>query len=225
MKIRPRYFHVSIKEEEKPNPSLRSYAAEWLKSALVTNLKEGTQEKYAEHMRVHWFPALGNTHHRDITRDQIKRVLEQKGPRCSRSLLLFAVSVLRACLNAAIEDNLILINPAARIGKFIGGRRRAPITVFEPKELAHLLDTCQVKFPHIYPTMLLLARTGMRLGEALALQVGDVDLKHQRAWVRRTWGSRRATSGQARITTPKSGKVRQVDLSDQLTQTLQQYLQ
>ena len=44
--------------------------------------------------------------------------------------------------------------------------------------------------PELYPSVLLLARTGLRLGEALALQVGDIDLEARHIQVQRTWGSR-----------------------------------
>lgn len=209
----------------KDNPTLKEYSARWLKMAVVTKLKVGTQEKYEEAMRKHWLLSLSNVRVRELSRDQIKLVLEAKSVRYSMSLLLFVVSVLRACLNTAIEDKLILVNPAERLGKLIGGRPREPITIFEPATLAHLLTTCSLKLPHLYPTVLILARTGMHLGEALTLQVGDLDLPRHRAWVRRTWGSRRAAVGHARINTPKNGKARQVDLSDQLTDVLRGYLQ
>jgi integrase len=41
--------------------------------------------------------------------------------------------------------------------------------------LAVILETARVHSPDFYPVVLLLARTGLRLGEVLALQVGDVD--------------------------------------------------
>jgi len=56
------------------------------------------------------------------------------------------------------------------------------------------------------PFLLLLARTGLRLGEAVALKWGDLDphggfLEVRRAFV------------MGRITTPKNKKARRVDLS------------
>lgn len=60
-----------------------------------------------------------------------------------------------------------------------------------------------------FPFLLLLARTGVRLGEALAIKWGDVDwnggfIHVQREYVR------------GEISAPKSGHDRRVDMSDQL---------
>src|SRR5207245_1784664 len=64
-----------------------------------------------------------------------------------------------------------------------------------------------------YPLFLVLARTGMRLGEALALQWDDVQLAAKEIRVAR------ALSG-GRIETPKSGHGRTVDMSEQLAKVL-----
>ncbi len=64
-----------------------------------------------------------------------------------------------------------------------------------------------------YPLFLLLARTGMRVGEALALQWDDVNFRDHDIRVAR------AVSG-TRIETPRSGHGRTVDMSDQLAKTL-----
>ena len=65
------------------------------------------------------------------------------------------------------------------------------------------------------PFLLLLARTGLRLGAAVALQWGDVNFRGGFLEVRRAWVK-------GRITTPKSGRTRRVDMSAQLKGTLQE---
>jgi integrase len=59
----------------------------------------------------------------------------------------------------------------------------------------------------------LLARTGMRLGEALALQWGDIDFRGRFIEVRRNYV-------RGRVTRPKNGKSRRVDMSQHLTDVL-----
>jgi len=71
--------------------------------------------------------------------------------------------------------------------------------------------------PEHYPLILLLARTGVRIGEALALKREDLDFPQRLLWVRRTWGRRE-------IGTPKTGKARRVDMSQQLERVLQAHL-
>jgi integrase len=137
----------------------------------------------------------------------------------ARSML----GVLRTCLTAAVEEERIMGNPAAQVGKFTG-RSRTEVEIFTPKELVCLLQTTVEEMPEAYPLVLTLARTGLRLGEALTLQVCDFDLDRREVSVRRTWGSRTEGLGERRINTPKSGQPRRVDLSKQLYDVLGSYL-
>lgn len=63
-----------------------------------------------------------------------------------------------------------------------------------------------------------LARTGMRIGEALALEWGDIDFSSGFIDVKRS-------IVRGKISTPKSGKSRRVDMSRQLTWTLRRHRQ
>lgn len=85
------------------------------------------------------------------------------------------------------------------------------------EELTLFLTTVQHEAPAHYPLFLCLARTEMRLSEALTLQWGDIDWHGRFVDVRRNY-----TLG--KITSPKNGKGRRVDLSQQLTEVLRQLL-
>jgi integrase len=207
----------------RPGMTLEAYTKRWLASPAVVRLKVGTREKYEEATRLHWLPDLGQIPLTALTKDHVKVVLADK-THYSKSLLPMAVSVLPTCLNAAIEEKLIAENPAVRLGMSLVVTKKRPISIFTPSEIARLLTTCRVEFPHLYPTTLILARTGMRLGEVLALQVGDIDFAQHRTWVRRIWGSRKAKVGELRINTPKNGKERGVDVSNQRAPVLKRHV-
>jgi integrase len=59
-------------------------------------------------------------------------------------------------------------------------------------------------FPMYYPLFLTALRTGMRIGEVIALQPGDLDFNGRFIDVRRNFAK-------AKLTTPKSGKNRRVE--------------
>jgi integrase len=80
-------------------------------------------------------------------------------------------------------------------------------------ELTTLLETFLKHRPKHYPLALLLARTGMRIGEAVALQWQDIDFKQRIIHVRRA-------KSRTIIDSPKSGKSRDVEMSQQLSETL-----
>ena len=82
------------------------------------------------------------------------------------------------------------------------------------EELARLLAVAKVEAPALYPLYLCAARTGLRQGELLALQWEDINFASRFIEVRRNMA--RGT-----LTTPKSGESRRVDMSQELTDTLQ----
>jgi integrase len=126
-----------------------------------------------------------------------------------------ALFTLCAILNSAVEDGLIASNPAARCGRVVRTDESevAQIEVFRPTELRAVLEVALRDYPALHPFIFMLARTGLRLGEVLALQWADVDFAQRTTLVRRS--SRR---GQTKIT--KNGKARRVDMSCQLCDVL-----
>jgi integrase len=107
--------------------------------------------------------------------------------------------------------------PILRRSRSEEGERREKIAFLTRDELAKLLDACQEHFPAHSPFVLCLARTGMRIGEGVALQWGDIDFNSRFAEVRRAIND-------GKVSTPKSGKSRRVDLSAQLTKVLKAHL-
>ena len=73
----------------------------------------------------------------------------------------------------------------------------------------------QAHYPRHYAFFFCALRTGMRLGELLALEWGDIDFLGGFIEVRRSF-----THG--RYTTPKNGKTRRIDMSPQLAETLKE---
>jgi len=115
------------------------------------------------------------------------------------------------------EAGLQLPNPAATIGRFLRDRsdpalRIDPLTA---EEEARLLGTARHSYPRHFSLLLCALRTGMRLGELLGLQWGDIDFQGRFIEVRRS-----LVEG-GRIELPKKGKIRRVDLSLLLGETLE----
>jgi integrase len=116
-------------------------------------------------------------------------------------------------LNKALDDEVISANPALSLGKnFLKAENlQKGISPLSRDELKLLLDAVQAHFPEHYSLLLVLARTGMRIGEALALRWGDIDFASRFIDVKRSLV-------RGRISTPKNGKGRPVDMSLQLTE-------
>ena len=88
---------------------------------------------------------------------------------------------------------------------------------FTADEVRQALQVAERDFPEWYPFFLTLARTGLRIGECLALRRDDVDAGRRTIWVRRTW-----TRGC--LGTTKGGRSRSVDLTPQLVERLRAWV-
>ena len=192
------------------NVTVREYSKRWLQ--LVGGLKTRTLESYRGRLNLHILPALGSLPLRRLNRSAIKTLLAEK-----REAGLGVDSVrlihcaIRGMLNAAVDEGIILANPAAGLGRSMklsrsSADRRERIRAFDRKQLTRFLVAAEAKNPRLYPLFLLMARTGLRLGETLALRWEDLDLDAKELRVERALGTKGETDS------PKSGHGRTVDL-------------
>ena len=210
-----------------PRLTLGGWVDIWL-TKYVGRKKSGTRAKYAETLRLRWLQRFGRVTLGELTREQITThlaSLEIAGFKY-RTVCL-ALDVLRSCLNAAVEDSHLVANPAARLMKFLtrprGSRAVDARKLFPEPELRTLLLAAERHFPALYPIVLIMARTGLRVGEVLLLQPEDFDFAHRRIFVQRAWG-RKAETVEERFHQPPKGGPDWVDASDQVCAIVQRLL-
>ncbi len=197
--------------DDKPKvPTFQEYAEEWLDTHTLHNCKASTHGLYTSFLKQHLIPALGGMQLDDISRNHVRQFAFVLRERVSQGHTSNILMVLRSILNQALDDGLVTDNPATRIHKYLPKQQqKAEVEAFTRDDLAHLLVTIQSCCPHLYPFFLTLARTGMRVGEAIGLQWLDIDWQNHLIHIQRTIYN-------GRVTTPKSGKSRKVDMSGQL---------
>ncbi|MGA3208198.1 MAG: tyrosine-type recombinase/integrase [Syntrophales bacterium] len=216
------------KEKEK-SPAFKEYADRWISITVPATCKPSTMSSYEEILRVHVLPVFGSLPVSEINRLFIKEFLmkkkkesrtfkvngkERKINGYSGSTLQHIKNAISGILNLAVDDAVINANPAHKLGKILRTKDlRLEVDPLTREELAVLLKTVKVHFPADYPFALTLARTGMRLGEVLGLQWGDIDFNGRFITVRRG-------ISRGKIETPKNDKTRRVDMSRHLSETL-----
>ncbi len=220
---------LGLIEEPAPSEGLsfESYADQYL-TRMESQLKRSTWVDYNGCTRRQLIPALGEKLLAAITRADVKALaasLQAKG--LSTINVRKHLRILSSILSEAVEDELIASNPVRELRKLRHSKlphQRRKVDVVTAKELAHLLETARTHtigrrdktvhpYRRYYPFLLCLARTGLRLGEAIALRWGDVDWHGGFIHVQRSYS-------RGELSTPKSGKDRRVDMSSQLQRVL-----
>jgi integrase len=207
---------VGITEEKPKFPLFKDYADLWLHSYVKGLRRQSTFERYGHCLGRYIYPVLGNKPIDEIRRGEIRDLLlslHNKG--LSRSTVCLIRDVVSGPLSYAVDEELIQANPAIGITKRLQLRRDRHFEI-EPMnrgEVDLFLETCSTHYPEQYPFFLCAFRTGMRLGELLGLRWGDVDWHGRFLRVSRSYKV-------GRISPTKTGRIRRVDMSDQLVECL-----
>ena len=197
--------------------TFEEYANTWITLTVPATCKPSTTGDYKGILKNHVLPVFRKCRVDEINRFMVKKFLMKKmADGFASSTVTHMKNAIAGVLNLAIDDEVLLTNPAHSIGKLF--KRKSPKPKIDPynmDELATLLKTGKLRFPRQYPLTLTMARTGMRLGECLGLQWKDIDFSGRFIIIERSLSK-------GKIETPKSGQSRKVDMSQQLTDTLKE---
>jgi len=170
--------------------TVAEYLGKWLASQKGSNVSAKTYERYEEICDRHLTPALGQYRLQKLQPMQIQSYyteaqktgrLDGKGGLAARTVLHHH-RILRQALQQAVRWRLVSINPADAVKPPRPPRRE--IQTLTEQETAILLDGLSgTKF---YVPSVIAVTAGLRMGEILGLQWGDIDLDKGTLSVRRT---------------------------------------
>ncbi|MDO8120638.1 site-specific integrase [Isoptericola sp. b490] len=167
--------------------TLGDYADRWMGSTLAASArKESTKATYSTLARVHIIGrSIGDTTLDRLKPSDVERfVLDLRDAGKAQATVRQVYTVLRAILDAAVRDGLIARNPAAQVAR--PGVDRHDARYLTRDEVDRLLAAAEGT--RYAPVLELLAFTGMRRGEALALRWDDIDFDARLIRVRGTLG-------------------------------------
>jgi integrase len=205
--------HPQLAHVRKEVPTLRAFAPRFVDGHARANRQKPSGIAAKEMiLRVHLVPALGHKKLDAIKSEHVQRLkrdLEVKAPKTVNNIL----TVLNTLLKKAVEWEVI---------------ERMPCTVkllpvpkgstafYDFGEFERLVEAARVIDPRTLLIVLFGGEAGLRCGEMIALEWGDVDLVNRQVCVRRSdW------NGQ--VTTPKGGRLRHVPLTRRLAAALSEH--
>lgn len=217
--LQARLVEESLGLHTPPSPTVAEYAQEWLAGVELKAERSGkhaTSARYEIIVRKHIVPHWDARRLASLTdRDgrQLLRTWAQSG--MARATADMHYNVLRQLLSAAKDDGYLSHIPLPPLTSVFESKPKAkPVRVVPSAELAELLTVAESKAPEPYAALfLVLARTGMRLGEALALQWDNVNLFAGSLDVV-------ASYGKFGLSTTKTGQHRTIPLSPLTTAVL-----
>ncbi|GEA89050.1 tyrosine-type recombinase/integrase [Cellulomonas cellasea] len=141
---------------------------------LLMRVGDDTRAGYRLRARDHISPHIGQLRVAGVTWQQVTRwvqVLREK--RLSPKTIANVHGLLSAAMNTAVRLGYRRDNPCSAVRLPRAQRGGDEMIVLEPLELDLILDNLT---PHYRPFIITLVGTGMRFGEATALQVSDLAL-------------------------------------------------
>jgi integrase len=199
--------------------SFEDYAREWVRTyqgRTGRGIRETTLEEYRKDLEIDAIPYFGRRRLAEIEPRHIKALAKHIADRgVAPATVRTVMAPVRALFATAAEEGLIRSNPCAGIrlaGRRPPGEEPADATrALTEDELARLI----AETPEEWRLFVrFLAQTGLRIGEAIALRWGDVDLGTRRVKVRR-----RIYKGTVDVPKSRYG-LRDVPISTQLAQEL-----
>ncbi|KXZ61421.1 Tyrosine recombinase XerC [Microbacterium laevaniformans] len=215
-------------------PLIGPYADEWVAGL---KLADSTIAGYKKIIRNHITPQLGDIrldkltatrvarHYRDLEKHGRADKLGKGQPLSANSVHKIHV-VLGAILDAAIEDGHLTVNPTKKkrtVKAPTSSEVRAQkpeIATWTAEQLSTFLAWDRdVLEDELFPLWRLIAFSGMRRGEALALRWNDINTKTMRISIRRAVN----TENWSQTKTTKTGSARVIDMDAETLKVLAAY--
>jgi len=221
---------LGLDDDTSTVPTFKDWAEKFMKTYSKQNHKAATRRSFRGVLDHYLLPEFGNKRLDKIDRDDVRnflyRLLDADKKHGEGKLSVSTVKLVKAYMSSIMSEavdssklNTITVNPAAKMGKVFKGKQanQQEINPLSWDEVQELEAAIKERAPRYWELFLVLLRTGMRLGEAMALKPGDLDFVNGYIRIERNFSG-------GRITTPKSGKERKVYLTGELRKVLDSYL-
>lgn len=177
---------------------LKDWADKWLAAYKSSGIKDITKHNtYKSIVENHIKPYFKDARLSAIRPIDIQNFYNEKSG-CSASILNKIKLNLNAMFDAAIDNDLLVKNPAKKI-RYTSTKQKNVKRAYTKKEVDHIIS--YAKTHSLGAPIIVILKTGLRRAELLALEWSDINFKDKTIKVK---GSVTETNGVIRIGTPKT---------------------
>ena len=194
-------------------PTVASYGRECVMSP-IREWSDATRSAYSSIVENTIIPHLGIKRLDEVKRLDVKRLIESVH-HLSSARKRTIVGVLSGIFSCALEDELVEVNPCHRMRRYCGNQTLRDVAPLTSDEVQTLLDNASALPHEVFTFFLMAVRTGLRVGELLALEWNDIDFENRFVEVKK--GLNVVTK---QVSLPKNKKTRKVDLTYATVQAL-----
>lgn len=174
--------------------TVNAYIEKWLENVKKPTLKPASYDRLERTYQNHIMRSpVGRSQLGGLTPRDIQQLINQKSESLSYSSIKKIYELLNGCLSYAVASRELDYNPilTVRLPKEENLMKRTKqMQIFTPEELERIEDVAKITYLSGEPRykyanfFILLANTGLRCGEGLALRWEDVDLNQKLIHVR-----------------------------------------
>jgi len=167
---------VARREVVHTNETFGAFWTRWL-ARRKPYLEAGTYGAYERDGRLRLLPALADIPLSRLDIDRLRDLMDgwteaMEADELAPKTINNTLATLVVCLKAAVEDGLLATNPAARVRRLPAAHKERAYLRLD--EIPHYLDCCTRLYRPLAET---LVGAGLRISEALALTLGDLELE------------------------------------------------
>ena len=208
--------------------TLRQYTEGVYMPAKAATFSENARSSYQRNLDVHILPALGDFLMADITPAMVTKLLldfQKSGHAHASAVKLY--NILNGIFKMAYKDDTVKVNPMLKVDRPAPRKdekaQDESEKAYTVQQLRYILQCLENESLKWRAYINLVADTGIRRGEACALEWADIDWAKGAITIRRN--AQYTPQAGIYITSPKNGKARTVDIGPNVLKLLQQLRQ
>lgn len=216
---------------ENGNERVDHFFADWLEVYKKPNVKPITYSVQERNVRLNILPRWGNYRLKDLTRNEYQKWINELRGHYSEGTVRRIHSIFSTAMNDAVHEFQILReNPIQKIKIPKQVDKSNKVAYFTREQMERFLECVKTpvknaKYQHsiqYHSLFTLLSRTGLRIGEALALTWDDIDLDTKSLTVNKTLVY--PLNSQPYLSTPKSkNSERTIKLDDSTVKLMRRH--